>query len=415
VQMGGSISQAQPTDETADSQFEDIGFYPLLFLVTAAFGVFLATNIAYPFKRPDYFLLADAFLHGRTWIDVALMPTHVDVIDWRGHAYLPFGPGPAFLVMPLVAVLGPDAANAWQPFISSAVAALDVALLALLVRCIQPTARWRDVVWVVVLLAFSLPLWWITVRTGPWHFAQLTAVAWALIGILELLSRRRAWLVGAALGLAILSRTTLVVAIPFVVGLLIVQARRDGAPGIKNAAVFLIFPLLALALTAWYNAARFGSPLESGYALAAVPVFLRDLRSQGLFSLSHLPYNLDLLLFHLPVSAPPPFFLRPDGYGLTVALASPGMALLVKADWSRPLIRWAAMTGAGVLVPSLLYYGGGWIQLGFRYLLDALPFIAILAASAIRTPMGRWWKALIAIGVVVNLWGIAWGYTLWLQ
>src|SRR5207244_1483297 len=161
----------------------------------------------------------------------------------------------------------------------SAVAALDVALLALLVRCIQPTARWRDVVWVVVLLAFSLPLWWITVRTGPWHFAQLTAVAWALIGTLELLSRRRAWLVGAAFGLAILSRTTLVVAIPFVVALLIVQARRDGKPALKNAVVFLAFPLLALALTAWYAAARFGSPLQSGYALAAVPPFLRDLRS----------------------------------------------------------------------------------------------------------------------------------------
>ena len=73
------------------------------------------------------------------------------------------------------------------------------------------------------------------------------------------------------------------------------------------------------------------------------------------------------------------------------------------------------MTGLAVLVPSLLYYGGGWIQLGFRYLLDALPLIAILAATAIRTPLGRWWKVLIVVGVAVNLWGIAWGYTLWLQ
>src|SRR6266566_9718926 len=134
MHLGRSISQAQRADEWGASHYENIGWYPLLFLATVAFGVFLATNIAYPFRRPDYFLLADAFLHGRTWIDVALMPTHVDVIDWQGHAYLPFGPGPSFLVMPLVALLGPVAANAWQPFINSAVAALDVVLLALLVR-----------------------------------------------------------------------------------------------------------------------------------------------------------------------------------------------------------------------------------------------------------------------------------------
>jgi hypothetical protein len=68
-----------------------------------------------------------------------------------------------------------------------------------------------------------------------------------------------------------------------------------------------------------------------------------------------------------------------------------------------------------VLVPSLLFYGGGWIQLGFRYMLDSLAFIGIVAASAIRTPLSGWSKALIVFGVAVNLWGIAWGYTLYLQ
>jgi len=394
----------------------EVGSHRLLFVATAAFGVFLATNIAYPFKRPDYFLLADAFLHGRTWIDATLMPTHVDVIDWQGHAYLPFGPGPALLVLPLVALFGPIQANALQAVINSAVAALDVVLLLVLVRRLQPRVRWRDAIWIVVLLAFSLPLWWITVRTGPWHFAQLTAVAWSLIAVLELGGRRRAWIIGLALGLAILSRTTLVPAVPFVAGYLVVLTRPESERfGWKKATIFLAFPLLALALTVGYDAIRFGSPLESGYALAAVPPFLAGLRAQGLFSLAHVPQNLELLLLHLPVAAPAPFFLRPDGFGLTIALASPGIAVLARADWSRTVVRWAAATGLVVLVPSLLYYGGGWIQLGFRYTLDSLPFIAIVAASAIRTPLSWRWKALIAFGVAVNLWGIAWGYTLYLQ
>lgn len=408
-----SIRHQQGTVRAADQPAAEItSRRQLLFLATAAFGIFLATSIAYPFRRPDYYLLADAFLHGRTWIDASLMPTHVDVIGWQGHAYLPFGPGPALLVVPLVALFGAVQANQWQPVVNAATAAVDVALLLMLVRRVAPRAGASDATWVVVLLAFSTPLWWITVRTGPWHFAQLTAIAFTLVAVLELLGRRRGWLVGSAFGLALLSRITLVVAIPFVVGLLIVGAGKERRfAGVRAASVFVAFQIAALGVTAAYNAVRFGSPLESGYALAALPPFLAELRSQGLFSLDHVAGNLELLLVHLPVPAPPPFFLRPDGYGLSIGLASPGLALLLRAEWSRPLVRWAGATAVAVLIPSLLYYGGGWIQLGFRYMLDALPFIAILAGSAIRRPLAGLWKVLIVLGVAVNLWGIVWGYT----
>jgi hypothetical protein len=415
VRRPGSISAV--ARQAMGAKLSDAGWYRVVFLATAAFGVFLSMTLIYPFRRADYFLLADALLHGRTWIE-AQAPSlpEWDLIQIHGHTYLPFGPGPALLVLPFVMVLGPLQANAWQPVIDSAIAALNVALLLLLVRRVQPSARWNDAVWVVALLGLSLPMWWVTVRMGPWHFAQLAAVASMLVAVLELLGKRRPWLIGVAFGMAILSRITLVVAIPFVFAVLLFDAKRRGTKSAAiEAAVMAIFPLLALALTAGYNALRFGSPLESGYALASLPPFLNGLRSQGLFSLSHVPYNLELMFLHLPVPAAAPFFLRPDGFGLTVALSSPGLALIIRAQWSRPLVRWAAATGIVVLVPSLLYYGGGWIQLGFRYLLDALPFIAVLAASAIRTPVRAPWKVLIAFGVAVNLWGIAWGYTPWLQ
>ena len=388
----------------------------LLFIVTVVFGVFLVSNVAYPFKRPDYFLLADAFLHGRTWIDASLMPTNVDLAHWQGHVYLPFGPGPVLPLVPLVALLGPVQANALQAPINAAVAAVDVALLLVLLRRVEPRASRRDLTWVAVLLALSTPLWWITVRTGPWHFAQLIAIGASAVAVLELLGRRRAWLVGFALGFALLARLTLVAAVPFVAWYLSAKAGEGRRwSGLRPVLVFLAIQVVALGITAAYNAVRFGSPFESGYALSDLPPFLASLRAQGLFSLAHLPGNLDLLLFHLPVAAPAPYFLRPDGFGLSIALAAPGLFLVAVADWSRWLVRWAALTGLVVLVPSLLYYGGGWIQLGFRYMLDALPFISILGASAIRRPLAWWWKVLIVAGVLVNLWGVAWSYTLYLQ
>ena len=35
-----------------------------------------------------------------------------------------------------------------------------------------------------------------------------------------------------------------------------------------------------------------------------------------------------------------------------------------------------------VLIPTLLYYGGGWLQYGYRYFLDSVPFVMALCGLA---------------------------------
>ena len=35
-----------------------------------------------------------------------------------------------------------------------------------------------------------------------------------------------------------------------------------------------------------------------------------------------------------------------------------------------------------VLIPTLLYYGGGWLQYGYRYFLDSVPFVMALCLAA---------------------------------
>ena len=45
-----------------------------------------------------------------------------------------------------------------------------------------------------------------------------------------------------------------------------------------------------------------------------------------------------------------------------------------------------------VLIPTLLYYGGGWLQYGYRYFLDSVPFVIALCGSAAahaRSDRGR--------------------------
>ena len=176
-------------------------------------------------------------------------------------------------------------------------------------------------------------------------------------------------------------------------------------------AVGLVPPLLFFF---WYNLARFGSPLESGYALATLPEWLENQRKLGLFALAHVRMNVDYLFLKLPAfTAEFPYF-RPDGLGMSVLFTSPGLLLAARAPW-RDARSWILLLAAVlVLIPTLLYYGGGWLQYGYRYFLDSIPFIwALVAMGIVRRGETPWWGwTLILWGVLVGLGGVYWAYHL---
>ncbi len=65
-----------------------------------------------------------------------------------------------------------------------------------------------------------------------------------------------------------------------------------------------------------------------------------------------------------------------------------------------------------ILIPTLLYYGGGWIQYGYRYFLDSIPFvIALCALAVVKSGSLSWfWRLVILFGVAINLAGVYWAY-----
>ena len=378
-------------------------------IAAAAFLVFWWFSFRYPSDRADLFALADAFAHGRTWVDPASIDGAWDRIDTDGRTYLPFGPLPALVLAPLVAIAGPGLAAA-QPALNSLVAALCVALAYRLVARSVPALR--DRLWLVALFALSTPMLAITIRGGPWHEDQLLATACSLGALLEATGRRRGVLLGLLGGAAVLARAPTALALPFYAWVVATDGggRALDRAGVGAAVRVAVGAVPAFAFTFWYDQTRFGTPLETGYALATLPPFLEQLRAQGLFSVTHVPRNLDYFLFHLPRLDGPPLYARPDGLGLSVLLTSPGILIGARTDWRDPFVRACAVTAVAVFVPSLLYYGGGWIQAGFRYFLDAIPFLLPAVASAARNGLGVPGKLLIAGGIVVNLWTIPWLY-----
>ena len=391
-----------------------------LLVALAAFFVYWLSDRAYDAGRGDLFYLADAFLHGRTWIDVALGP--LDVIYRNDHVYVPFGPFPAIALMPMVAITGPVTADQLEPGIDAALAAAVVGLAWWVAGRIG-VGRLRDRLALVVLLGFSTQIWWVTTRGGVWHTGHLVATILTLLLLAELFGRRRPMWMGLLIGAAFLTRAPVAFATPFVALWLVADwdevAGRSRTVADRVTAlpwrdwIWLGLALVpALAFFGWYNADRFGSPLESGYALAVVPEFLQTLRDQGLFSVAHVPMNLDYLFLHLPklIDAFP--YYQPDGLGMSVLITSPGLLLALRAPW-RDRRSWLLLGAAAlVLIPTLLYYGGGWFQYGYRYFLDSIPFVWALVALGIvhRGPI-RWWGwALIGWGVLVGLGGVYWAY-----
>ena len=373
-------------------------------------------------SRGDFFYLADAFLHGRTWLD--FRPGPFDVIVDGGRFYVPFAPFPAVVFMPIVALLGAVRVDELESGIDALLAAACVGLCWMLLARIG-VRRLVDRVALTVLFGFSTQILWITTRGGVWHTGQLIATILTLVCLIELWGRQRPWLIGLFAGAAFLTRAPLAFAIPFYALML---EPRPALPRVGVAGGYIASVARSARLRAWagltlgvvpavvvfllYNQVRFGSPLESGYGLATLPDFLLRQREQGLFSIVHVPMNLDYFLVHLPMVVPTFPYLRPDGLGLSVFITSPGLLFAFGADWRRPRAWWLAGATIAVLVPTLLYYGGGWLQYGYRYFLDSVPFVMALCglAAVRRGGVSGGWLVLIAIGTVVMAAGVYWAY-----
>lgn len=370
--------------------------------------------------RLDFFYLADAFLHGRTWL--TFQTGEWDVIPIDGRFYVPFAPFPALLFLPLVAGIGPAGAGHLSQILDAILAGASVGGMWLFATRIG-VRRTSDRLFLALLLIFSTPLLWVTIRGSVWHQGQDIATLLTVLTLIELWGARRPLVVGLLAGADFLTRAPLAFALPVYALMLIPEewwatARTRAGEWQRTVrqlpwrdwAWLTLGFVPALGVFIWYNQARFGDPLQTGYGLALLPDFLERQRELGLFSIAQVPRNLDYLLTHTPSFSTTYPFLKPDGFGMSLLITSPGLFFAIRADWrSRPVVLLGLATLL-TLVPSLLYYGGGWVQFGFRYFLDSVPFaVALCGYAAVRREgIGPGWRILIVAGVVVGLISTYW-------
>ncbi len=380
----------------------------------AAAAIFLGVTLLYYASNPrlpdaykHHVYVADAWLHGR--LSVSGYPPHYhDWITVNGEVHSPFGPTPAILLVPFVWWWG-TALN--MNAFSMAIAGLNAMLCWLLLLRVGVGPR-RAALGTLI-FAFGTVNWYTAIIGTTWFLSHLTTELFLLLALLEVFGRGRAMLVGAAFGFAVLSRPNVASALPGVVLLLVHRrALRAGwlrfvdGRAIVGGLLFGVGIALPLAIELTLNHLRFGSPFDTGYGTAA-QVYMAN-RSHGWYDWHYLPQHLYISIFKGWEYVEEFPFLKPSPEGLSVVLTSPVLLYAFAAPWSDRTVRllWLAVgCTAAALFP---YFYQGWVQFGYRYLLDALPYLIVLTAVG----MGRRGSrpvTLTEISMLLNWLGVYWG------
>ncbi|HET9098135.1 MAG TPA: hypothetical protein VFN51_00805 [Candidatus Saccharimonadales bacterium] len=362
--------------------------------------------------------LAQAFLHGHLNFLSPIGGVGRDPILYHGKIYWGEGPFPAILLMPFVGLF-----NLFHIFYAQGY--IQWALIAGVVFLVYKLARLIGYVRVdsyILMLGFTLGSVFMGVAafSSGWLFAQVVITFLLFWALYEFLTRKRWWLLGAISGMILMTRVPAACLILFFV-LEIWQERRPRREAARIYLKFFVPVVVAGTLLALYNVARFHSPFNGGFAYQLLPADSAVSRSEGLFSVVHIPANLFSFLFGAPITvhlantwtlkAP---FIENNPYGLSIFLTSPYFAYLLSQKWSaysqrsRNLL--VAIGVSFVLVMS--FYGIGRQQLGYRYSLDFLPelfvvFMIVYKASHERLSKGM--KALLILPIYLNFY-LFWTY-----
>ena len=259
--------------------------------------------------------------------------------------------------------------------------------------------------WVAVLAAFGTLLFYVSVFGDFYYLAHAESFLALSLLLIEWAGRRRPIVLGLLLGISFLARpTTVLAAIPL--GAVLVWRHREW---LRRGLAFAFPVAIAIAAMALFDWARFGSPTETGFAISFLsePTLIQR-RASGVFSIAQVPENLRLALlapFRVRSSFP---FLIPDKRGLSMLLVSPALLTAAYAGIRTIDARVLWACAALVAIPVLLYYGGGYVQYGYRYSLDVTPFLVALVALGTRRRFGWIERLLILASVASVAYGVLW-------
>jgi hypothetical protein len=276
---------------------------------------------------------------------------------------------------------------------------------------------------------------------GAWQIALGLALLGQTAALYFALVRSSPFIAGAFFALAFGNRTELLITLPLYLyffyrrPVLVGQARRLPSPGNRSGrptrsassvshsnetgAVglgwrkfkrevresmpmfcrFLILPVTLGLLTAAYNFARFHSIFDFGY-LHIPEVAQEPWYKHGLFSIHAIPWNIYTMLFQGFESIDYFPYIRPNGFGCSIFLASPFLCLLFRQGGRYKVVAWVAIA---LLTLVLWLHGnpGSW-QFSYRYAMILIPWMFLLLTGNGLTKISVPEVSLFTVSVAIN-------------
>jgi hypothetical protein len=442
--------------------------------VIVALAVYTRTLIDRPY---DHFVWqASAFLEGQAAIrypvpgneyyqDVLPVPP----VDGVPRGLIPFPPLPAIILVPFVA-LGGLATSGQVVFVG--LAALDVGICWWMLGRLP--IRFAIRIAGTAFFAFGTVFWYAAQLNTTWYQAHVAAIGLAMFAVGFALGADRAaaeaqapaawprdllgavrrdgfevdsrqFLVGLLFGLACTARLTVVFAAPFFV---LVGSGRSWWRRGWSAGLGAALPVLGLFA---YNVFTTDHLVHPAYdflyqAEATYYPTLGFNLDWAIEDPRYLPQNLAIMLFSSPLLLPAqwPDSLRlttesfctlpgatrglfdvdcplavPNDIGMSVILTSPAYLLALPAlrriRTSR-LVAGSAIAVVLIAIVNLMHFSQGWVQFGYRFSNDFVPWAVILVALGAEAVAQRLATAgavlvggLVVTSILINAWGVAWG------
>ncbi|GAC1459912.1 MAG: hypothetical protein NVSMB8_10040 [Candidatus Limnocylindrales bacterium] len=350
----------------------------------------------------DYYgRLAEAFLQGRYWLDSDPSWLNELLSCGPGRWCVAYPPLPAILAVPFLFLGTAGAQGAVAQLCGGASAGvLYLALRAYgaprVVACAGSAVS-----------AFGTTLLFSSADGRAWYAAHSVAMLFTSGAFLIAARGGAPWILGALIGLASLARLPVAAATP---ALALLLAHRAGRPYLPALARVVAGGLPFLAIYAGYDLLRWGTLFDSGYGRLGVGDTFFD---HGVFSLAYLPRHFYAIFIEPPdLVTGVPWFLRPRFIGMSLFLTTPVFLFVFSGLQQARRRAVAAVAGAAALalLPDVLHATVGFAQFGYRFSIDAQPFLIALAVGGDALALQGWrsrpsilFSVVAVIGIVLNI------------
>ncbi len=375
-------------------------------------GTFLIYKNIYPEPRnwlDHHLYLAKSLMTGQVSVD-NIPEFYQDVNSFDSHKYLPFPPGAAFALIPFI-IFKSDIS---EQFVSIILGAINVAAVFVLLK---KFANLKNAVMLSVFLAFGTVHFWVSLVGTSWNFSHIVSFLFLTVSILLSLKSNKfsAFGSGVFFALAGLTRLTVITGGLF----FLINYRKNKI----NLLLFLIGASIFIPVFFGYNYLRFGKFLETGYlniydkyvnggyAYSIQRIWFPDSRQPKYMDFKSIPYHLYTFLIMPPeVIELNVFRSKPSPFGMGILFISPLLFLVFK-KFSRNIVEVQAWLGIiPIALLTFCHYAQGWVQFGYRFSLDFLPFLMLILALKFKPT-----KLNIFLGIVsifMNYWGTNWAIKL---